>query len=426
MTTTGPVVDRQVQEFYAADYARIVASIAAKFRDDDLAHEAVDEAVTRAWARLKGGESVDCLAAWVRTVATNVALDRIRRRASEARAVSTAVRALPVEQAPVDMDVELDVDVRRALAELPSRQREIATLHLVHELTYTEIASELGVSKGYVRKAIFKSRRAIIAALTLTAVIVAAIMLSSEQGEPVHVDNAPNESTPTSVAPESPGNEIETVAPEVVDEETAEEITPPRADAPTVTTTPNARSEVPGPSGAATNAPGSAVPAPAPAPAAPIGTPTAPSEVRNAEPTQSSPEDTPAPSYALPGPPNEPDDVVTVTIADGVVGLPYREVISGGPAARWTTVPRDVTLRLQVPSNAPAAVTLYLDGVSLSPAQPPNYLPGWVVTVAPGEVLVLQAHLLHQIVIAQCLEVECRLAFFDTSNLYLEGMTYDP
>ena len=196
------VLDRELEAFYGRDYERLVASLRAKFRDEDLARESVDEAVSRAWARLADGESIDCLAAWIRTVATNVARDRLRRRTTEARHVRSTTEADTIDVSPVEL---IDVDLERALAGLPKRQREIATLRYVHDLSCDEIAAEIGTSSGYVRSALFRSRRALIAAVALTALVVTTFVFRTEQSNPVRVDITPatEPTVPTTSIPRS-------------------------------------------------------------------------------------------------------------------------------------------------------------------------------------------------------------------------------
>ena len=65
-------------DFYEHAYGRQVRALALVTGDADVARDAVDEALARAWEQLKRGRVIDLLEAWVRTVALNVA----RRRTS--------------------------------------------------------------------------------------------------------------------------------------------------------------------------------------------------------------------------------------------------------------------------------------------------------------------------------------------------------
>ena len=65
---------------------RLVAALTFVTGDADLATDAVDEACARAVERLGRGREIDVLEAWIRVVARNVALGRLRRLKSERRA----------------------------------------------------------------------------------------------------------------------------------------------------------------------------------------------------------------------------------------------------------------------------------------------------------------------------------------------------
>jgi RNA polymerase sigma factor (sigma-70 family) len=80
----------------------------------------------------------------VSRVASNLALDVWRRRATAQR----KQRALPTDIAPLDGE---RVDLHRALAKLPKRQREIVMLRYVADLSEAAVASALRCSVGNVK-----------------------------------------------------------------------------------------------------------------------------------------------------------------------------------------------------------------------------------------------------------------------------------
>ena len=143
-------------EFYEHAYGRQVRALALVTGDADVARDAVDEALARAWEQLKRGRVIDVLEAWVRTVALNVARGRFRKQQTEKRAQARLL-SLPV----VDADSAPMLDVRRALAELPRRQREITVLFYFLDLPVDEIAQELRVAPGTVRATLHHSRQAL-------------------------------------------------------------------------------------------------------------------------------------------------------------------------------------------------------------------------------------------------------------------------
>ena len=112
---------------------------------DDLAQEAVARGIERA-AQYRGPAPVG---AWVHRIALNAWRDhlrrqRIRRRIGLDRPEAAALPAAP-EREPADL-----VDLRRALARLPPRQRAALVLRYYHEYDYAAIGEALGITAGSV------------------------------------------------------------------------------------------------------------------------------------------------------------------------------------------------------------------------------------------------------------------------------------
>ena len=155
---TRHVIDERFEELYARDYSRLVAGLALVTGDRDRARDAVDEAIARAYERLRRGRSIDELGAWVRVVATNWARGRFRRAQGEARARARLATLAPRSEREGQGAPGAAVDVQRALAALPRRQREITVLHYFVDLPIAEIAREFGIAEGTVKSALHSAR----------------------------------------------------------------------------------------------------------------------------------------------------------------------------------------------------------------------------------------------------------------------------
>jgi RNA polymerase sigma-70 factor (ECF subfamily) len=127
------------------------------------AEDAVQEAVVRAWERTERGEPIERIDAWVTTVALNLSRSAIRRAVAERRARGR-LAAVPVDAPPPSAD---RVDLQRALAALPPRQREAVILRSLLELRIDEIARAMGTSDGTVKSQLSKARAHLAAALAL-------------------------------------------------------------------------------------------------------------------------------------------------------------------------------------------------------------------------------------------------------------------
>jgi RNA polymerase sigma-70 factor (ECF subfamily) len=154
-----------IQEFLHTTYPRLVAAIALASGSRPAAEDAVQEALLRAWERSEKGEEIESLNAWVTTVAMNLTRSSFRRLRSERKA-----RARLREGGWIDdpaPDAERSIDVERALAALPRRQREVAVLRYYLQLDTREVAAALRINEGTVKSTLSRARAALADALEI-------------------------------------------------------------------------------------------------------------------------------------------------------------------------------------------------------------------------------------------------------------------
>jgi RNA polymerase sigma-70 factor, ECF subfamily len=121
--------------------------------DREAAADAAQEALTRAWRDWDHVGTADSNpAAWATTVALNLCRSRWRRLARHARLTP---RAYTVEQRDDDLP---DVDLQRALRQLPVRQREAIVLHYWADLSVDDCAAAMGVAPGSVKAHLSRAR----------------------------------------------------------------------------------------------------------------------------------------------------------------------------------------------------------------------------------------------------------------------------
>ncbi len=125
-------------------------------RDPSVAEDLTVEAFWRAHKAHAGFHPEANFAAWLRRIATNLALDHLRKRR-------------PYVELPDDLAAERKADsvvqqqtravLRKAFAELPPLLRIVAQLGLVEDESYAEIAQALGISAGVARTRMFRAVR---------------------------------------------------------------------------------------------------------------------------------------------------------------------------------------------------------------------------------------------------------------------------
>jgi RNA polymerase sigma-70 factor, ECF subfamily len=152
-----------IRDFLATQYPRLVAAVALVAGSRAAAEDAVQEALARAWERSQRGEAIESLGAWTTKVAMNLSKSRLRRARAEARA-RERIAAMSPERS-VAAAAGDRVDVERALAALPRRQREATLLRYYLGFDVAGVAEVLGVHEGTAKTTLFRARAALAEAL---------------------------------------------------------------------------------------------------------------------------------------------------------------------------------------------------------------------------------------------------------------------
>jgi RNA polymerase sigma-70 factor (ECF subfamily) len=127
-------------------------------RDPAAAEDLTVEAFWRAHKGHAGFDPEANFAAWMRRIATNLALDHLRKRRPYVE-LPGDLAAVPNPDSAVQQQTR--AALRRAFAELPPRLRIVAQLGLVEDESYAEIAEALGISASVARVRMFRAVRAL-------------------------------------------------------------------------------------------------------------------------------------------------------------------------------------------------------------------------------------------------------------------------
>ena len=141
--------DTALERLYAGHYTGLVRLGVLLLRDQPLAEDVVQDAFVelhRRWARV----DPDRAPAYLRQTVVNRSRSALRHRA----VVDRHRHEPPPHGAPADAALltgERRVAVLDALADLPTRQREVVVLRYYLDLSEAEIATTLGISRGAVK-----------------------------------------------------------------------------------------------------------------------------------------------------------------------------------------------------------------------------------------------------------------------------------
>ena len=123
-------------------------------------HAFIDREGREAWLSPPGHDPIENPEAWMTTVALNLARSRRRRMLAERRARDRMTPGDP----PTSPGPEA-VDLRRALAALPRREREAVVLHYYLDLPVSAVATVQRISEGTVKTSLHRARRSLADAL---------------------------------------------------------------------------------------------------------------------------------------------------------------------------------------------------------------------------------------------------------------------
>ena len=118
--------------------------------DAQLAEDAAQEAFIRAWQKLPSYQPRSPFRNWLYRIATNVALDTLRRERETVDVDKVQLRARTVGPEDSFEKSEKEEFVRNAVLALPAASRAVLVLREYEGLSYKEIAATLGIPIGTV------------------------------------------------------------------------------------------------------------------------------------------------------------------------------------------------------------------------------------------------------------------------------------
>lgn len=140
---------RDFDGFYESSWAGVYRPLAVTLRDPDLAAEAVDEAMARAFRSWRKVRDYDNQSGWVYRVALNWATSYLRKTRREVHGrvrIDSAVAA-----------TQPDMDLYDALGHLDVKQRAAVVLRYLLDWSEDDVASALGVPNGTVKSRLHRA-----------------------------------------------------------------------------------------------------------------------------------------------------------------------------------------------------------------------------------------------------------------------------
>jgi RNA polymerase sigma-70 factor (ECF subfamily) len=152
--------DGAIEELYRRYSRPLFAISRSMLSDRDRAEDAVQQTFVQAWRAAHTVDPARSLTSWLYTICRRVCIDLYRRdrRASDALTADGVVAGDAVDDITIERTWMIG-EVRRAVDELPEREREIVRLSHLAGWSYPEIAEHLGVPIGTVKSRAFRAHR---------------------------------------------------------------------------------------------------------------------------------------------------------------------------------------------------------------------------------------------------------------------------
>ncbi len=139
-----------------ASIARLDAAARLILRDRELARDAVQETLVRAWRDLVGLRDPDRFQAWLHRLLVHACIDEARRR--RRRPMEVELTAVHAPTAPDDTRfMALRDELDRALARLEPEHRALVVMHYYLGFSVPDAADSLGITLGAAKSRLHRS-----------------------------------------------------------------------------------------------------------------------------------------------------------------------------------------------------------------------------------------------------------------------------
>ena len=146
---------RAFGELVRRHHARLIASARALVGDADAAEDLSQDSFVEAFSSLGKLEKPKNFRAWLFGIMRHKALNHLR---TAGREVTTEAVPEPSNPGPENPP---ETDLRDRLVDLPERHREVLAAKYLQDLSYAEIAEQLGITVNTVRVRCFRAKQAL-------------------------------------------------------------------------------------------------------------------------------------------------------------------------------------------------------------------------------------------------------------------------
>jgi RNA polymerase sigma-70 factor (ECF subfamily) len=155
------MTDLASYERFMRKYQNLVFSVAVRILGNHAdAEDMTQDVFLKAYHHFDELRSSETAGGWLKTVATNLSVNHLNRYRARWRFFSEE-ESVPEPASPPDPGRDRREQIEFAIQTLPDAQRVPLVLFHFHELTYEEIAAQLGISLAKVKTDIHRGRESL-------------------------------------------------------------------------------------------------------------------------------------------------------------------------------------------------------------------------------------------------------------------------
>jgi len=147
------------RELYRQHAGRVYALCLRLTGDDGDAEDRTQDVFVRLWDKLRSFRGDSAFSSWLHRLAVNVVLNERRTTSRRERRVMPAEDPDSMVGAQHAAPLHLNIDLERAIAELPDGAREVFVLYDIEGYGHGEIAQLVGIAEGTSKAQLFRARR---------------------------------------------------------------------------------------------------------------------------------------------------------------------------------------------------------------------------------------------------------------------------
>ncbi len=147
------------RELYRQHAGRVYALCLRLTGDARDADERTQDVFVRLWDKLRSFRGESAFSSWLHRLAVNVVLNERRTTGRRERRVMPAEDPDNMAGAQHAAPLHLNIDLERAIADLPDGAREVFVLYDIEGYGHGEIAELVGIAEGTSKAQLFRARR---------------------------------------------------------------------------------------------------------------------------------------------------------------------------------------------------------------------------------------------------------------------------